>query len=64
MRHKNIAKKMRDFLRKHAHGIFRQGAFWTHIPGLEDRAECPICDKYDTLEHMMSECDLVKRKMV
>ena len=64
MRHKDITKKIQDFLWKHAHGIFRLGAFWTHIPSFEDRAECPICNKYDTFEHMMLECDSVERKTV
>ena len=64
MRHKDITKKIQDFLWKHAHGIFRLGAFWTHIPSFEDRAECPMCNKYDTFEHMMSECDSVERKTV
>src|SRR6202000_3478502 len=61
MRHRDITKKIRDFLWKHAHGIYRLGNFWTHIPGLEDRAECPICKKYDTLEHIISECESVER---
>ena len=51
MRHKDITKKIRDFLWKHAHGIYRLGSFWNHIPGCEDRAECPLCKKYDTFGH-------------
>ena len=61
MRQKDITKKIRDFLWKHAHGIYRLGAFWTHIPGLKCRVECPICKKYDTLEHIISECKSVER---
>ena len=61
MRQKDITKKIRDFLWKHAHEIYRLGAFWTHIPGLKSRAECPICKKYDTLEHIISECKSVER---
>ena len=57
MRHKDITHKIRDFLWKHAHGIYRLGKFWTHIPGYESRAECPICNKYNTLAHIISECD-------
>ena len=54
MRHKDITRKIRDFLWKHTHGVYRLGAFWTHIPGLENRAEFPICNKYDTFEHILS----------
>ena len=64
MRHRDITKKIQDFLWKHTHGIYRLGIFWTHIPGFEDRAECPICGKYDTFKHIMLECDLVEQKTV
>ena len=48
MRHRDITKKIRDFLWKHAHGIYRLGSFWNHVPGCENRAECPLCNKQDT----------------
>jgi len=62
MRHKDVTKKIRDFLWKHAHGIYRLGSFWDHIPGCEGRAECPLCLKYDTFEHIVAECDSTERK--
>ena len=64
MRHKDVTKKVRDFLWKHAHGTYRLGSFWNHIPGCEDRATCPLCDKPDTLEHIMTECDSMERKVI
>ena len=64
LRHKDITRKVRDFLWKHAHGMYRLGSFWTHIPGHEGRATCPLCDKYDTFEHIITECDSVERKTV
>ena len=39
LRHKDITKKIQDFLWKQIHGIYKLGNFWTHIPGLKDRAE-------------------------
>ena len=60
IRHRDITKKIQDFLWKHAHRIYRLGKFWTHIPGLENRAECPLCNKYDTFDHMISECESVE----
>ena len=57
LRHKDISKKIRDFLWKHMHGIYRLGKFWTHIPGYGERAECPICGKYDMLDHIVTKCD-------
>ena len=64
MRHKDITKKIRDFLWKHTHGIYKLGKIWTHIPGLEDRATCSLCDKYNTFDHIMSECESVERRTV
>jgi ribonuclease HI/exonuclease III len=64
MRHKDITRKIRDFLWKHTHGMYRLGKFWDHIPGYEDRAMCPLCNKYDTLEHLISECDSTERVTV
>lgn len=45
--HRDISKKIRDFLWKHMHGIYRLGKFWNHIPGCGGRVEWPICGKYD-----------------
>ena len=38
--------------------------FWTHIPGYGERAKCPICGKYDMLNHIVTECDLMERNTV
>ena len=62
--HKDITQKVRDFLWKHAHGIYRLGKSWNHILGYEDRAECPICNKYDTLEQIISECKVTERETI
>ena len=64
IRHKDIAKKIRDFLWKHAHGIYKLEKIWTHIPGLKSRATCPLCDKYDTFNYIISECESVERGTV
>jgi len=62
MQHRDITKKIRDFLWKHAHGIYQLGHFWSHIPGYEDREGCPLCNKYNTFDHIITECDLIERK--
>ena len=64
IRHRDVTKKIRDFLWKHTHGIYRLGNFWHHIPGCEERATCPLCNKNDTLEHIMTECDSTERRVV
>ena len=54
-------QKIRDFLWKHTHGIYRSGSFWNHIPGCENRVKCPLCEKEDTFEYIIAECDSVER---
>lgn len=61
IRNKDITKKIRDFLWKHVHRIYRLGKFWDHIPGYKGRVECPICGKYNTFEHIVTDCDSVER---
>ena len=64
MRHKDITKKVRDFLWKHAHGVYRLGGFWNNIPGYENRATCPLCNREDTFEHIVVECNSVERRTI
>jgi len=64
MRHKDITRKIRDFLWKNTHGLYRLGNFWNHIPGCENRAECPICGKEDTLAHIITECDSMEKNTI
>ena len=64
MHHKDITRKVKDFLWKHTHRIYRLGKSWNHIPGYKSRAKCPICSKYNTLGHIISECDATERETI
>ena len=64
MRHKDITRKVCDFLWKHAHRVYRLRAFWSHILGYEDRVECPLCHMEDTLEHIVAECESMEKRVV
>jgi len=64
MRHRDITRKIRDFLWKHAHGIYKLGDVWKHIPGYENRATCPICNKPETFEHIVTECESTEQKTI
>jgi hypothetical protein len=63
-RHRDMTKKIRDFLLKHLHETYRLGRAWDHIPGCKDSALCPMCNEYDTLEHIMIECTSAERETV
>ena len=56
VRHKDITKKVRDFLWKQMHGIYRLGNFWTNIPECEERAICPLCNETETFQHIVESC--------
>ena len=64
VRHRDITKKVRDFLWKHMHGIFKLGSFWNHIPELEDRAVCPLCEETETFQHIVENCKSSERTVV
>ena len=64
MRHRDVTRKVRDFLWKHVHGIYKLGSFWNHVPGYEDRAECPLCNKPDTFDHIVTECGSTEKETV
>ena len=64
VRHKDITKKVRDFLWKQMHGIYRLGNFWNNIPALEDRAVCPLCEETETFQHIVETCRSTERTVI
>ena len=55
-RHKDFTRKMRDFLWKSTQHAYKIGEYWTNIPGYEGRGICPLCDKQEDMEHILSTC--------
>ncbi|TFY58490.1 hypothetical protein EVJ58_g6390 [Rhodofomes roseus] len=64
LRNRDIHRKVTDFLWKTIHAAHRIGAFWSHIPGYEDRAICPTCGVTESMEHIMIKCRAKGRKEV
>ncbi|KAI0094524.1 RnaseH-domain-containing protein [Irpex rosettiformis] len=56
LRHKDITRKISDFLWKVMHGAMRVGKYWSHIPGYEHRGICPTCGVEDSMDHILVEC--------
>lgn len=46
------------------HNAQRIGTFWNHIPGLEDRGKCPVCDVSETMVHILRECKAKGQKEI
>ncbi|EPS99239.1 hypothetical protein FOMPIDRAFT_54138 [Fomitopsis schrenkii] len=62
--HKDIKRKISDFMWRALHGALKIGPFWTKVAGLEHRAECPKCETSETLEHIVSECNAQGQSVV
>ncbi|KAH9927752.1 uncharacterized protein B0H18DRAFT_875187, partial [Fomitopsis serialis] len=64
VRHGDIRRPVTDFLWKGIHGAHRVGAYWTNIPGYEDRAVCRLCGVTESMAHILTECAALERSSV
>lgn len=64
IRHKDVARSMRDFWWKATHDALRIGRFWENIPGYEERALCGACATEESLEHIILECDVPGQRLI
>ncbi|KAG1844908.1 hypothetical protein C8R48DRAFT_617733, partial [Suillus tomentosus] len=56
-RHKDLSKKVRQFIYKAMHGAHRIGEYWANIPTYEQRARCPYCNAdNESMEHILIDC--------
>ncbi|KAI0342569.1 ribonuclease H-like protein [Trametopsis cervina] len=64
LRHKDISKNISDFLWRTMHNSQRVGKYWRHIPSLEPRAICPLCDEEESMQHILTECESPAKQLV
>ena len=64
IRNKDITRKIREFLWKSMHNAHKCGKFWNNIPGLEQRATCPVCNEEESMEHILLECNAPGQKII
>jgi hypothetical protein len=56
-RHKDLSKKIRQFIFKAMHSAHRIGTYWTNIPTYEHRARCTHCNAdNESMEHILTDC--------
>ncbi|KAI0338441.1 ribonuclease H-like protein [Trametopsis cervina] len=58
IRSTTTGRRMRVFLWKLLHQGFHCGDWWKHIAGYEGRAVCSFCGSTDSLQHIISECNI------
>ncbi|KIJ25728.1 hypothetical protein M422DRAFT_193138 [Sphaerobolus stellatus SS14] len=56
IRKKDISRGARNFLWRSLHDLYRLGKKWLHLEGYEERASCHVCDEFDSLDHVLTEC--------
>ncbi|KAJ7605464.1 hypothetical protein DFH06DRAFT_1020241 [Mycena polygramma] len=61
---KDILPRTAQFLWKSLHDSHRIGAYWTHLPGYEDRAECGKCGTLEDLEHILVGCEAPGQEVI
>src|SRR5215472_14706539 len=57
-----IRKPILDFLWKLMHDLLKIGDHWKRIAGYTQRAECKVCGKNETMEHILWECEIEGRE--
>jgi ribonuclease HI len=56
IRRKHFRPKIRQFLFKTIHGVFKIGDYWSHIQAIADRGICTTCGITETMEHTLIQC--------
>ena len=55
-KHKDLTRKTWDFLWKSTQSAYKIGSYWTRIEGYQDRGICPLCNKVEDMEHILTKC--------
>jgi hypothetical protein len=56
---KNIYRTQREFIFKIIKNIQRVGKYWKNIPGCKDRVNCQTCHSTESMEHILTECEII-----
>jgi hypothetical protein len=59
-----IHLKIRQFFYKMLHSTQKIGTYWYNIPTLEERGSCQICNKDETMNHILIECEQLTRATI
>lgn len=62
--HCDIQRKIVDFIWKIVHSTHRVGRYWSKISGYKDRSMCSLCGVEESMEHILTDCWLNKRRNI
>lgn len=55
---KNLYRTHREFIFKTIKNIQKVGEYWAKIPNYEGRANCDTCGQTETMEHILTDCNI------
>ncbi|KNZ73963.1 hypothetical protein J132_09038, partial [Termitomyces sp. J132] len=58
LRSKHLTRDIRNFLWKCMHNTYKLGKYWENIPDCSERATCPRCRIEESLDHILTECEV------
>jgi len=64
VRHKDIDCTIRIFLWKLLNGVHKCGEYWLNIPGFEQRSKCQTCGVPESMEHILTDCDVPGQEII
>ena len=54
---RDFPPRIRAFMWKAMHNVYKCGKYWSHIPNFEQRGLCHACENVeDSMEHILTEC--------
>jgi ribonuclease HI len=56
LRHRDVTKKISDFLWEVMYNVLHVGKYWTHVPGYEGHTTCDLCNEEESVEHILTWC--------
>ncbi|KAJ6572831.1 hypothetical protein DFH09DRAFT_916468 [Mycena vulgaris] len=63
-RHKDFSRSIRFFMWMLVHGGYKVGQHWENIPGHQQKATCPYCEVTESMDHILTQCDLPGQELV
>ncbi|KAJ7620842.1 hypothetical protein DFH06DRAFT_1359475 [Mycena polygramma] len=64
IRHRDIDRRVRNFLWKSMHQSYKCGTYWRSITNFEQLAICPVCHVDETMEHSLIECTALGQNLI
>ncbi|KAJ6478471.1 hypothetical protein C8R47DRAFT_984078 [Mycena vitilis] len=63
-KHKDLSRSVRFFLWMLVHDGYKVGNHWLQIPGHEEKGECTRCGLTETMDHILTKCEVAGQKEI